>query len=107
VDPDKDGPTWLVFSITGFLLSIACLAFVVLPLRALVCRCVPHSTPLFQASVVAAFLLLFVGAFDLSLPSAGISMTRLAFAAFWAAYAITIAATFFWPLDGHNHDPAR
>lgn len=107
LDPDKDGPTWLIFPVTGFFLSAVCLAALVLPLRALTCRFVPNSTPRFQASVVAAFLLLLVGGLAIFLPSTGISMTRSAFAVFWAAYAVAIVATFFWPLVGRSHDPAR
>lgn len=107
LDPDKDGPTWLIFPITGFLLSAACLAGVVLPLRVLTCRLVTHSTPRFQACVVAATLLFIVGVLAACLPWPHISMTRLGFAAFWAAYVVALVTTFFWPFAGQGHDHAR
>lgn len=107
LDPDKDGPTWLIFPITGFLLSAACLAVVVLPLRSLTCRFVTHSTPRFQACVVAATLIFIVGVLAVCLPSVHISMTRLGFTAFWAAYVVGLGTTFFWPFVRHDHDPAR
>lgn len=107
LDPDKDGPTWLIFPVTGFLLSAVCLAAVVLPLQVLMCRFAANSTPRFQACVVAAFLLFVVGVLAVCLPSTNVSMTRLGFTTFWAAYVIALVTAFFWPFVGQAHDLTR
>ena len=106
-DPDKDGPTWLTFPVTGFLLSVVCLAIVFLPLRAATRRFVPGATQRFQACVVGIFLLFLVGLLAVCLPQANISGTRPGFTAFWAAYVLALVATFFWPLAAQEHERTR
>lgn len=99
LDPDKDGPTWLIFPATGLILSVVCLVSVFLPLRAATRRFVPAATHRFQACVVGIFLLLLVCVLAVCLPEATISGNRPGFAAFWAAYSLALVATFFWPAE--------
>ena len=101
LDPEG-GPAVIFAPIMGLIFSAVVLAALFTPLRAVMRRFVPGSTHRFQACVIGGLLLVVVFVLAACISPAVITQSRLAFAAFWGAYVVTLAVSFFWPVTVQN-----
>jgi hypothetical protein len=90
--------------VSGLLTFPAVFAAFLLPLRAILRRCMPRATNWTRAAIATLVLLLLIWAWILMRLLSGVELPAFCHgyfwhSLFWTIFAITVVLSFFWPFD--------
>lgn len=101
--------TFFCAFVSGLLSFPVVFAALLLPLRAVLRRCIPHATKWTQATIAPLAILLLIWAWILMRLLSGVELPAFCHGyfwhtLFWTIFVIAVVLSFFWPLNRPNVD---